>query len=103
MATANLPMDGSANPIQVLRPGTNQSTDFGAGSTVIGTPLNSATRVIRVLTTEFAHIVLSGTAAVTDTPIPANIPEYFSVNGGETIAMFNAAGASGTFHITEME
>lgn len=100
-----LQTDEKGNPIQVGRMGAVQSVDIGATATEVGAVFDSS--VVRIVSTFDCHLLLgaSPTAATTDTFMPANTPEYFSVKHGvDTLSIIAASGATdvlGTIYTTE--
>jgi hypothetical protein len=42
------------------------------------------------------------TAAVTDSLLPVNLPEYFTVTPGQKVAVIGPSGAAGTLYVTEI-
>lgn len=66
-------------------------------SSAIGAYIN----VVRLVATTACFVRFGGTALTTDVYLPANVPEYFTINGGDTISAIRV-GSDGNLHITEM-
>ena len=64
--------------------------------------VGSQTRQVRVTLSSAGYIKIgSGAAVVTDTYMPANVPEYFAIQPGETVSAIQDA-AGGNLLITEL-
>jgi len=98
-----LARDRTGVPIQIGGIGDVIATNFGATATTATGAVNS--NVVRMFATAYVHFNLSGTvAATTDTLLPPDKPEFFSVPPGTTINMIAqgaGAGVLGTLYITE--
>lgn len=101
----SLTNDELGRAVQVGALGDVQSINFGATATTIANVVQS--NVIRVVSTFDCHIRSGAlaTAATTDTLIPANTPEYFSIE--QSVALVSVIAASGatdvlgTLYVTE--
>ena len=76
MGLSRLPLDGSGNPIQVLKFGDVRSVAFDATATTIASAVGS--NIVRLFATQLCHVLfgVSPTEATTDTPLAADTPEY---------------------------
>lgn len=71
---------------------------------VASSPFGTQTRQIRVVATVATNIRIGQapvTAVTTDPLLPANLPEYFTVTPGQSIAAILGTG-TGTLSVTEM-
>lgn len=104
--TAYLAKDRFNHAIQALAPSTTQTVTISGVSAATANALNKSTIVIRVLSTTACFINIgtgTPTATTSGTPIAANIPEYFRVNGYETIKVAGIQLSSGgSLYVTEM-
>lgn len=85
------------------RLGTHQSASYtGTASTAV-TNFTTGTQKVRIVVTTAAYIKIgaSPTATTSDVYMPADSPEYFTVNPGESISAIRVS-ASGTLHVTEI-
>ncbi len=82
MALVNLPLDARGHPIQVLKFGDVRSIPFDATATTIGSVVGSS--IVRLFATQLCHVLFgpNPTAATTDTPLPADTPEYVQGSAG---------------------
>lgn len=95
-----MPRDGSADSMQVLRPGASQTITLTAGPDT-STALNSATRVVRISGDADVHYTADGVAATTSPFLMAGAYEYIAVASGDS-PQFLAPGGTGTINLTEM-
>lgn len=106
MTTTFLAKDHLNHAIQALLPSTTQTVTIGGTSAATANALSKNTVVIRVLATTACFIKIgtgTPTATASDIPIPANVPEYFRVNGYETIKVAGIQLTSGgALYVTEM-
>jgi hypothetical protein len=93
------------------------SSRLGAAQTVVistasaaSTVFDTQTRQIRVVCQLTAgtdvHIRIGDgtpTAVLTDSLLPVNLTEYFTVTPGQKIAVIGGAAAAGTLYVTEMQ
>lgn len=104
--TAYLAKDKFNHAIQALAPSTTQMVAISGTSAATANALNKNTVVIRVLATTACFIEIgtgTPTATTSSTPIPANVPEYFRVNGYETVKVAAIQLSSGgALYVTEM-
>ena len=99
MAISLLPDDNRGRPVPALRPGSGFVITLDATSTFATKSFES--NIVRIMTEQRCWIRVDSTAAAaTNTPLPANIPEYFSVEPGQT--MHAIATATGRLWITDM-
>lgn len=85
------------------QPGTHQTVSYTGTHGVITNATNASTQVIRVVCTTAAYIAI-GTAPVATTSdmyVPANVPEYFIVNGARKVSAVQVS-SGGALHVTEM-
>jgi hypothetical protein len=96
-------MDGNGNPIPVLQYGASQAVAFGPAS-LQSTALAADTRVVRLCATNACYVKVGAnpTATANDPLLPANMPEYIQVLGGEKVAVLQVA-AAGSLNIVEMK
>lgn len=106
MTTTFLAKDHLNHAIQALQPSTTQAVAISGTSAATANALSKETVVIRVLATTACFINIgtgTPTATTANTPIAANVPEYFRVEGYRTLKV---AGiqlfAGGTLYVTEM-
>lgn len=106
MTSTYLAKDHFNHAIQALAPSTTQTVTISGTSAATANALSKETVVIRVLATTACFIRIgtgTPTATTADTPISANIPEYFRVNGYETIKVAGIqSSAGGSLYVTEM-
>lgn len=101
MSTPNMPRDGSADSMQVLRPGTSQTITFTDANTTVSVALAVSTRVVRISGDVDAHYTADGAAATTSPFLMAGAYEYYAVASGDS-PQFLAPGGAGTLNLTEM-
>lgn len=101
MPTPNMPRDGSADAMQVLRPGVSQTITFSDANTTVSVALALRTRVVRISGDVDVHYTATGAAATTSPFLMAGAYEYFEVAEGDS-PQFLAPGATGTINLTEM-
>jgi hypothetical protein len=101
-----LPTDKLNNPIQAMGVGTTQVISFGPVSFAIANALSKNTIIIRLVATAPCHVAIgTGTPTATSTSmyLPAGVPEYFSVNGFQTLKVAAVQNATaGVLYVTEM-
>jgi len=104
--TAYLAKDKFNHAIQALLPSTTQTVTISGTSAATTNALSKNIVVIRVLATSACFINIgtgTPTATSSGTPIPANVPEYFRVNGNETIKVaVIQISSGGALYVTEM-
>lgn len=102
MSQPNMPRDGSADSMQVLRPGTSQTVPFtDTSSTATPVALATSTRVVRISGDVDVHYAATGTVTTVDPFLMAGAYEYFAVASGD-LPEFLAPGGAGSINITEM-
>jgi len=84
-----------------MKPTTSQTVAYTGTAGTLANPLNTYTRVIRVVLTTAGFFAVGHTATTADTYMPAGVPDYFAVSGGETPSAIQSA-AGGTLYVTEM-
>lgn len=106
MTNTYLAKDRFNHAIQCLSPGTTQTVTISGTSAATANALSKNTVVIRVVATTSCFITIGTGTPIANTahmPIIANVPEYFRVNGNETLKV---AGiqilAGGSLYVTEM-
>lgn len=106
MTTTYLAKDHFNHAIQALAPSTTQTVTISGTSTATANALSKNTVVIRVLATTACFINIGTgipTATTSGTPLPANVPEYFRVNGYETVKVaVIQLSSGGALYVTEM-
>jgi hypothetical protein len=104
--TAYLAKDKFNHAIQALLPSTTQTVAISGTSAATTNALSKNIVVIRVLATTACFINIgtgTPTATTSNTPLAANIPEYFRVNGNETIKVAGIQlSTGGSLYVTEM-
>lgn len=106
MTTTYLAKDHFNHAIQCLSPGVTQTVTVSGSSAATANALSKNTVVIRVVATTDCFINIgtgTPTATTANMPIVAAVPEYFRVNGYETVkvaAIQRLAG--GSLYVTEM-
>jgi hypothetical protein len=85
------------------RLGSHQSVAYTGTAGVITTAFGTGTQKIRVVLTTagFIKISSSPTATTSDVYMPADSPEYFTVNPGEKVSAIQLS-SNGTLHVTEI-
>lgn len=106
MTDTYLAKDRFNHAIQCLAPGTTQTVSISGTSAATSNALGLNTVVIRVVATTNCFIKIATgtpTATTADVPIIASIPEYFRVNGNQTLKVAGIQmSASGSLYVTEM-
>ncbi len=106
MTNTYLAKDRFNHAIQCLSPGTTQTVAISGTSAATTNALNKNTVVIRVVSTTNCFINIgtgTPTATTSSMPIIASVPEYFRVNGNETLKVAGIQMVSaGTLYVTEM-
>jgi hypothetical protein len=106
MTTTYLAKDRFNHAIQCLAPGTTQTVSISGSSSATSNALGKDTVVIRVLSTTNCFIKIgtgTPTATTADTPLTASVPEYFRVDGSQTLKVAGIQmSGSGSLYITEM-
>lgn len=106
MTTTYLAKDRFNHAIQCLSPGTTQTVAISGTSAATSNALSKDTVVIRVVATTNCFIrIATGTPTATtaDVPLMASVPEYFRVNGQNTLKVAGIQmSASGSLYVTEM-
>lgn len=106
MTTIVLPADKFNNPIQAMGIGTTQVVNFGLSSVATNNAMSKNTIIVRLVATTACFVRISTgtpTATTSDLFLPAGVPEYFAVNGWETVKVAALqASASGSLYVTEM-
>lgn len=105
MAGPQLARDKHNNPIQCLELGTVQTVSVSGTSAATSNAFGTNTTVIRVVCTSDCHIVIAGTPTATTSHslLPANVVEYFRINGEETLKLAAIqVSEAGTLTVTEM-
>jgi hypothetical protein len=102
-----LTRDENGQAAQVIRLGRVQTVSYSdtAGTITNGVGQSQGdSAIVRVLSTTDAHIAIgpNPTATQNDTPIPANVPEYFgALRGDKVSAIRQSGGDNGTLYVTE--
>lgn len=99
-----LARDANGQTAQVLGFGVTQKLAIGAASAK-SAAVDQGTTIVRLMATVdcFVKIDAEPTAdTTTSAPMPAYMPEYIEIKGGQKVAVIGAAGASGEFFVTEM-
>lgn len=106
MTNTYLAKDRLNHAIQCLNPGTTQTVSISGTSAATSNALNRHTVVIRVVATTNCFIKIgtgTPTATTADVPIISGVPEYFRVNGYETIKVAGIQMTTGgSLYVTEM-
>ena len=106
MTNTYLAKDRFNHAIQCLSPSTTQTVTISGSSSATSNALSKNTVVIRVVaTTDFFISIGTGTPTANSThmPIIAAVPEYFRVNGNETLKVAGVQiSAGGSLYVTEM-
>ena len=86
------------------RLGTTQVVAYTGTHGAITNPVGAGVRKVRVVCTSIAHIAIGAApvATTSDAYMPANLPEYFTINPGEKVSAIQVA-AGGNLHVTEMD
>lgn len=86
-----------------FRLGTHQSVAYTGTAGTIANAFGAGTWAVRVVATTAAFVKIgsSPTATSGDVYLPADKPEIFIVNPGETASAVQVA-SSGTLHVTEL-
>ena len=71
------------------------------GTAGVSTAVGLHTNVVRLVASTACFVAFGKTATASDMFLPANTPELFTINGGDTISAIQSA-AGGNLHITEM-
>ena len=101
MPLPNMPRDGSAGPMQVLRPGVSQTIAFTDANTTVSMALASTTKVIRLSGDVDVHYTADGAAALISPFLMAGAYEYIAVADGDS-PQFLAPSGAGSLNLTEM-
>ena len=102
MALVLLPLDAAGNPIQVLKFGDVRSVAFNATATTISEAVQSS--VVRLFATQMCHVLFgaSPTAATTDSPLPADTPEYVQAAAGvDIVSVIGTATEAARLWVTD--
>lgn len=85
------------------RLGSHQSVAYTGTAGTITTAFGTGTQKVRVVTTSAAYIKISSspTATSSDVYMPADSPEYFTVNPGEKVSAIQVS-SGGTLHVTQV-
>lgn len=106
MTDITLPADKFNNPIQAMGIGVTQVVNFGLSSVATNNALSKNTIIVRLVATTACFVKISTgtpTATSSDLFLPAGVPEYFGVNGYQTVKVAALqSSASGTLYVTEM-
>ena len=106
MTNTYLAKDRFNHAIQCLSPSTTQTVTISGSSAATANALNKNTVVIRLLATTNCFINIgtgTPTANTTHMPVIANVPEYFRVDGSQTLKVAGIQiTAGGTLYVTEM-
>lgn len=106
MTDTYLAKDRFNHAIQCLSPSTTQTVVISGTSAATANALNKNTVVIRVVATTNCFITIgtgTPTANTSHMPIIANVPEYFRVNGNQTLKVAGIQiSAGGSLYVTEM-
>lgn len=106
MTTITLPADKFNNPIQAMGPGVTQTISFSGTSAATTNAMSKNTIIVRLIATQPCFVAFdtgTPTATTASLYLPAGIPEYFAVNGWETIKIAALqASSAGSLYVTEM-
>lgn len=80
--------------------GVSQNVSF-TGSAANSAAFNASTTVVRLIATQDCKVSADGAATSTSTRLKADVAEYFSVGGGQTLSVIRDT-ADGVLNITEM-
>lgn len=85
------------------RLGTHQSVAYTSSAGTITNAFGAGTQKVRVVVTSAAYVLIAKdpTATAASVYMPADSPEYFTVNPGEKASAIQVSGA-GTLHVTEV-
>lgn len=85
------------------RLGSHQSAAYTTAAGTISTAIGLGVQKVRVVTTSAAYIKISEspTATSSDVYMPADAPEYFTVNPGQKVSAIRVS-ADGTLHVTSI-
>ncbi len=85
------------------RLGTHQNVTYTGTAGVITNAMSAGVHKCRVVctTAAFIKIGVSPTALTSDVYMPADSPEYFTINEGEKVSAIQSA-SNGTLHVTEI-
>lgn len=86
------------------RLGTHQSVAYTGTAGTIANAIGSGVQKVRVVVTSAAYIKIaktSPTATTSDVYMPADSPEYFTVNPGQKVSAIQVT-SGGTLHVTEI-
>lgn len=85
------------------RPSTHQKVTYTGTAGTISNAVGTQSRVVRIVCTSAAYIVFAKTptATTSDVYVPADKPEYFTINPGEKVSAVQVS-SGGTLHVTEM-
>ena len=80
-----------------------QKVDYTGSVGTAGSALNAYTHVVRLVSTTACYFTLDGTtpSSTAGFRLSAEVPEYFSVKGGETIKAIRET-SDGSLFVTEM-
>lgn len=81
-------------------PTVSQNVSFSA-TAANSSAFDASTDIVRLIATQDCRVSFIGTATSTSTRLKADVAEYFSVGGGQTISVIRDA-ADGVLNITEM-
>lgn len=100
---SSLVKDVNSQPVQAFRfPVAGQTTNIAtvsAGSAPSGALVAGVYRIISAVDISVAQ---GAVAAATDMPLRANVAEYFYVNSGENISVWDAGAGSAVVALTRM-
>ena len=85
------------------RIGLSQVVAYTGTQGVIANPVGAGTRMVRVTLSTAGHVAIGVTpvASTSTAYMPANWPEYFTINPGEKVSALQVA-AGGNLHVTEV-
>jgi hypothetical protein len=86
------------------KPKRTQKITTSATSAKIASAVGDSIQVVRILATAAAYVkfdVTGGAATATDMYIPPNVPEYFTISGGQFVHAIQVT-AAGVVDVTEM-
>ncbi len=87
-----------------LQEATTQTLTTSGSSQKFTNPVGSYTTVVRLLAKSDCFVRFGGsnvTAAATDVPLQANVPEYFGIHAGAYVAVIQDS-AAGKVYLTEI-
>ncbi len=82
------------------RPSTTTTTAY-TGTAGTQAAVGAQTRIVRVILTTSGFIAFGATATTAGVFMPADVPDYFRINPGETVSAIQLS-SGGNMYVTEM-